>query len=88
MRFRVRVYVTLKQTVLDPQGSAVSRALQDLGYEGVRDVRIGKMVDMSVEAEGPDEARAKVEQIAKRLLANPVLEEFSVSLEPASARGV
>jgi len=88
MRFRARVYVMLKQTVLDPQGSAVLRALGDLGYDGIRDVRIGKIVDMSVKAEGPDEARAKVEEIAKRLLANPVLEEFSVSLEPDAAQGV
>ncbi len=88
MRFRARVYVMLKQTVLDPQGSAVLRALGDLGYDGIHDVRIGKIVDLSVQAEDPDEARAKVEEIAKRLLANPVLEEFSVFLEPDAAQGV
>lgn len=83
MRFRAEVKVTLKKGVLDPQGAAVQGALRTLGYERVGDVRVGKLVELWLEADSAEGARAEVEQVARRVLANPVLESFSISLEPA-----
>ena len=87
------VYVTLKTTVLDPQGKTIQAALKKMGYRGVNDVRQGKyfvltLVDDDVEAKGAEERdqsraamRAEVERIAREVLTNPVIEEFTCSLE-------
>jgi phosphoribosylformylglycinamidine synthase len=76
---RVAVDVMLKREILDPQGQAVERALPALGFEGVSDVRIGKHVELTVrDADGEHAAR----RMAEALLANPVIEEFSVRLLP------
>jgi len=76
------VYVTLKRTVLDPQGQAVQSALKKMQYRGVEDVRQGKYfvltLDDSLDAEA---ARSEVERIAREVLTNPVIEEFSFRLE-------
>ena len=76
---RVAVDVMLKREILDPQGQAVERALQSLGFEGVSDVRIGKHVELTVR-DGDGEQAAR--RMAEALLANPVIEEFSVRLLP------
>jgi phosphoribosylformylglycinamidine synthase len=74
---RVAVDVMLKREILDPQGQAVERALPELGFAGVSDVRVGKHVELTVE-DGDAEGAAR--QVAEALLANPVIEEFSVRL--------
>ena len=76
---RVAVDVMLKREILDPQGQAVERALPALGFEGVSDVRIGKHVELSVR-DGDGEQAAR--RMAEALLANPVVEEFSVRVLP------
>jgi phosphoribosylformylglycinamidine synthase subunit PurS len=76
---RVAVDVMLKREILDPQGQAVERALPSLGFAGVSDVRIGKHVELTV-IDGDGEQAAR--QVAEALLANPVIEEFSVRLLP------
>ena len=76
---RVAVDVMLKREILDPQGQAVERALPSLGFVGVSDVRIGKHVELTV-SDGDGEQAAR--QVAEALLANPVIEEFSVRLLP------
>ena len=76
---RVAVDVMLKREILDPQGQAVERALPSLGFAGVSDVRIGKHVELTV-GDGDGEQAAR--QVAAALLANPVIEEFSVRLLP------
>jgi phosphoribosylformylglycinamidine synthase PurS subunit len=76
---RVAVDVMLKREILDPQGQAVERALPSLGLDGVSDVRIGKHVELTVR-DGDGEQAAR--QVAEALLANPVIEEFSVRLLP------
>jgi len=76
---RVAVDVMLKREILDPQGQAVERALPDLGFDGVSDVRIGKHVELTVR-DGDGEQAAR--RMAEALLANPVIEEFSVRLLP------
>jgi phosphoribosylformylglycinamidine synthase len=72
---KAKVYVTLKREVLDPQGDAVRRALGTLGFEGVRDVRIGKLVELDLT--GADRAKAEQElpAMCSKLLANPVIED-------------
>jgi phosphoribosylformylglycinamidine synthase subunit PurS len=76
------VYVTLKKTVLDPQGKTIQSALKKMGYKSVDDVRQGKFFEISIDG-GLDRAgaQAEVERIAKDVLTNPVIEEFHYSLE-------
>jgi phosphoribosylformylglycinamidine synthase PurS subunit len=72
------VYVTLKSEVLDPQGRAVQRACDSLGYAGVRDVRQGKLFEIELEAADEGAARALLEELCQKLLANPVIEDYRV----------
>ncbi len=71
-----KIYVTLKRGVLDPQGQAVARALGRLGFGEVKDARIGKYIELQVEA--ADEARLK--EMCEKLLANTVIEEYRVEI--------
>jgi phosphoribosylformylglycinamidine synthase PurS subunit len=80
MVFLVQVVVTLKPGVNDPQGLTVHHALRDLGFPGVRRVRMGKYLEVLLEAPGPEEARRQAEEMCRRLLANPVIEEFRYTL--------
>lgn len=77
---RVAVDVMLKREILDPQGQAVERALPELGFEGVSRVRIGKHVELDVDG---GDAEAAARQVAEALLANPVIEEYSVRVLPS-----
>jgi phosphoribosylformylglycinamidine synthase len=77
---KTRVYVTLKNGVLDPQGKAIHHALEGLGFSGVNDVRAGKLIELDLE-EGVSDA--DVEAMCKKLLANTVIENFRI--ERASA---
>jgi phosphoribosylformylglycinamidine synthase PurS subunit len=79
---KAHVYVTLKRTVLDPQGQTIQRALKKMQYAGVDDVRQGKYFQLTL-ADSLDakEAAAEVERIAREVLTNPVIEEFSYRLE-------
>ncbi|MXV36318.1 MULTISPECIES: phosphoribosylformylglycinamidine synthase subunit PurS [unclassified Saccharibacter] len=77
---KVRVFVSLKEGVLDPQGKAVGHALASLGFKNVGDVRINRVVDLDVTAENADEARKEGEAMAKALLANEVIEDFNVEV--------
>lgn len=83
MRFLAKVHVTLKPGVLDPQGKAVGGALRNLGYAEVGEVRIGKYIEVTLEAESQELAQAQVREMAERLLANPVLEKYRVEVVPA-----
>jgi len=78
---KARVFVSLKSTVLDPQGQTVRSALNGLGYHGIADVRQGKFFDIAI-ADGVtrEQARQDVETIAHEVLANPVIEEYRVEL--------
>ena len=70
------VYVTLKPDVLDPQGSAIQRACGTLGYEGIRDVRQGKLFEIDLDAPDEEAAQKLVEELAEKVLANGVIEDF------------
>ncbi len=73
----VKVYVTLKPSLLDAQGRVVQNALQALGYAGVADVRIGKLIEFRVDGDG-ERVEQQVQEMCSRLLANPVIEEYEV----------
>ena len=77
---KVRVHVTLKDGVLDPQGKAIHHALEGLGFEGVRGVRQGKLIELDL-ADGVSEG--EVEAMCRKLLANPVIENFRIHREGA-----
>ena len=79
---KANVYVSLKKTVLDPQGKTILQALHGLGHSGVEGVRQGKNFELELSSElSVEEARAEVERIAKEVLTNPVIEEFTYRLE-------
>jgi len=76
-----RVYVTLKKSVFDPQGKTIHEALGSMGYEAVRDVRQGKFFEVMLDAPSADAARATAEEIARKVLANPVIESYRVEVD-------
>jgi phosphoribosylformylglycinamidine synthase subunit PurS len=76
---RATVLVRPKPTILDPQGEAVGSALGHLGFE-VQDARVGKVIDLEVEAEDAAAAKAQVEQMCEQLLANPLIESYEVEI--------
>ena len=77
---KARVYVMPKNGVLDPQGKAISHALEGLGFAGVNDVRAGKVIELDLAETDPDVAREMAEDMARKLLANTVIESFRVEL--------
>jgi phosphoribosylformylglycinamidine synthase len=80
---RARVFVTLKPSVFDPQGTTVAEALHTLGYAAVRDVRQGKYFELDIEAGTQDEARRVATDAADKLLANPVIESYRIEIHTA-----
>ena len=78
MNVRFEVLVQLKPGLLDPQGKAVEGSLPALGWTNVSGVRVGRHVELTIEAESEDAAQAQVQEMAARLLSNPVIEEFQV----------
>lgn len=87
MRYVATVQVALKPGVLDPAGAAVESGLRALGFAAVGEVRFGKLIHLAIEAESPEAASLQVEEMACRLLANPVLETFTYAVAPAGGEG-
>ena len=79
----VRVYVTPKKGILDPQGVAVERSLPALGFEGVSEVRVGKFIELDLElpAGAAGTAREQVDEMCRKLLANPIIEDFTFAID-------
>ena len=77
---KARVTVTLKNGVLDPQGKAIEGALSGLGFSGAHNVRQGKVIEMKLDDADEASARATVEEMCKKLLANPVMENYQIEL--------
>ena len=77
---RATVLVRPKQGILDPQGEAVESSLRQLGFP-VGDARVGRVVDLELEANDPEQARAEVERMCEQLLANPLIESYEIELE-------
>lgn len=72
----VKIYITMRDGILDPQGKAVLQSLHTLGYSTVEDVRIGKYIELNIEDTPEQELDAKVKEMCSKLLANPIIEDF------------
>jgi phosphoribosylformylglycinamidine synthase len=83
--YKVKVYVTLRESVLDPQGTAVKGALHSLSYTEVKDVRIGKFMELTIEKSDRD-LDEMVREMCEKLLSNPVIEDYRYEIEEAVAR--
>ena len=77
---KAKVHVTLKRGVLDPQGKAIEHALGTLGFSGVDDVRVGKVIEVALQETDADAARKSVEEMCRKLLANTVIEDYAIEL--------
>lgn len=86
-RFDAEVHVWLKPSVFDPQGNAVEQALQGLGHTGVENVRIGKSMNLQVEADNENAANSKVKDICEKVLCNLVIETYDFTLRPEGQSG-
>lgn len=80
--YRVSVYVTPKAGVVDPQGAVVERALPALGHSGARNIRVGRYITLEVEGSDADKVRADVDDMCRRLLANPIIEDYRFDVLP------
>ena len=83
-RFRVEIRVIPRPGLLDPEGKAIQSALRSLDYEQVHEVRVGKLLNLDVEAASKDEARDGAEAMCRRLLANPVTQDFEIAVRDAA----
>ena len=83
MNFKVLVEVQLRPGIADPQGATIERSLPTLGFDDVEGVRVGKAIRFTIDADDEQAARGQVEELCKRFLTNPVMEDASVTLEPA-----
>lgn len=79
--FKAHITVTLRSSILDPQGKAAHHALGELGFSSVRSVRIGKFIELDVDASSAEEAKSVAENACKQLLANAVMEDFHVEIQ-------
>lgn len=82
MSFKAHIEVTCRPGVLDPQGKAVREALERLGFAGLGRTRVGKLIDIELEAGDASEAEGMVERMCSELLAHPVVEDYSYRIEP------
>ncbi|MGH2751260.1 MAG: phosphoribosylformylglycinamidine synthase subunit PurS [Actinomycetota bacterium] len=82
--YNARVHVALRPGIADPQGQTIERALPALGYEGISGVRVGKLIEFELQAEDAGDAQSRVGEMCERLLANTVIESYTVDI---SSRG-
>ncbi len=81
--YNVKVFISYRKGILDPQGVAVEKAAYSLGFNKVKEVRVGKYITMKIEAEREEEIKKEIEEMAKKFLVNPVIEEYSYKIEVA-----
>ncbi len=79
MKYFVYIAIERKEAILDPQGKAIEHALESLGFQEVENTRVGKFIRLTVDAAAPEAARAIAESASEKLLANPIMETFSVT---------
>lgn len=82
--YRATVRISLRPSILDPQGKAIRHALHNLGYDGIREVRAGKLIELLLQADDAAEAERLAREAAEKLLANPVMEEYSIEIVPGN----
>lgn len=84
--FKAMINVTLRKSILDPQGKAVLHGLESQGLKSVTDVRIGKFIELNIDVENESDAKQFTEQACKKLLANPVMEDYSFRVEKLESK--
>ncbi|MXX96075.1 MAG: phosphoribosylformylglycinamidine synthase subunit PurS [Rhodothermaceae bacterium] len=82
--YKARITVTLRPAILDPQGKATHHALQNLGFDQISSVRIGKYMELQVSADTEEDAESVTRAACEKLLANPIMEDYKVQIEPVS----
>jgi phosphoribosylformylglycinamidine synthase len=78
--FKAKITVTLRKSILDPQGKAVEHSLKSLGYDRIKDTRIGKYIELIIDAKSKEDAFVTAEEACKKVLANPVMEDYSFEI--------
>lgn len=78
--FKAKVHVTLKKSVLDPQGNTILEALHSLGFKEAENLRVGKYFEVALQALDPGDAKKRLEAMSQKLFVNPVIEEFEIQL--------
>jgi len=86
-RYAIEVRVTPRPGILDPEGKAIHQALQSLGYQGTDEVRVGKLIELDLQAENEEAALESARLMCRRLLANPVTEDYDVRPRGSSTTG-
>ena len=81
--FKAEIHITLKKTVVDPQGTTIKHALESMGYHHLGDVRIGKLITMTLDFDDKKKAEEKVNEMCRKLLANPIIEDYNFKIEEA-----
>ena len=79
--FEAEVYIKIKETVADPQGLTIKHALESLGYKSLEQVRIGKLVTIKLNTKDKEKAKKHVDEMCKKLLANPIIEDYEFKIE-------
>ena len=82
--YKANIHITRRSSILDPQGKTVHRALRELAYDNIENVRMGTFVEMWIDTPDEQQARAVAEEACQKLLANPVMEDFEIELEKQS----
>jgi len=80
-KYKANIEISLRKSILDVQGKTVEKALHSIGYENISEVRIGKFITLEIESDNQDFALEKVDNACKDLLANPIIEDYKISLE-------
>jgi phosphoribosylformylglycinamidine synthase len=78
---KAEIYIMLKKTVSDPQGLTIKHALESLGYKDLEEVRFGKLITVKLKTDNKKEARKKLNEMCKKLLANPIIEDYDFKIE-------
>lgn len=86
MNWQAEVFIQLRESIVDPAGETVLKAVHELGYEQVRHVHIGKYITLELEAADEDEARRRAEAICEKLLVNPVMENYELRIQPSESK--
>jgi phosphoribosylformylglycinamidine synthase PurS subunit len=81
--YKAKIHVTLKKSVLDPQGKTVLHALESLGFKDAKDLRVGKYFELALEAANQGDAKKKVKEMCDKLLVNTVIEDYAFELQDA-----
>lgn len=85
--YKVKVEVKLKPVVLDPQGKAVLSSLHKLGFDEVDDCRVGKLIELNITENGTGNLKERVDEMCRKLLSNPVIEDYKISMEEINRDG-